>query len=38
MKKRHAQVILKPIINEKSTLLAACGKYTFAVKTDANKA
>lgn len=37
MKKEHAQIILKPIINEKSTLLAAAGKYTFAVKPDANK-
>ena len=37
MKKEHAQVILKPIINEKTTLLAAAGKYTFAVSPDANK-
>ena len=37
MKKEHAQVVLKPIINEKTTLLAATGKYTFAVRQDANK-
>jgi large subunit ribosomal protein L23 len=37
MKKEHAQVILKPIINEKSTLLAAVGKYTFAVSPGVNK-
>jgi large subunit ribosomal protein L23 len=37
MKKEHAGIILKPIINEKSTLLAATGKYTFAVSQDANK-
>jgi large subunit ribosomal protein L23 len=37
MKKEHARVILKPIINEKSTLLAASGKYTFAVEKTANK-
>ena len=37
MKKEHAGVILKPIINEKTTLLAAAGKYTFAVSSEANK-
>jgi large subunit ribosomal protein L23 len=37
MKKEHARVILKPIINEKTTLLAAAGKYTFAVSPEANK-
>ena len=33
----HSQVILKPLINEKSTLLAQSGKYTFEVKKDASK-
>lgn len=37
MKKEHAQVILHPIINEKSTILASSGKYTFAVNPNANK-
>ncbi len=37
MKKEHAQIILNPIINEKTTMLAAVGKYTFAVDPNANK-
>src|ERR1700678_2087208 len=37
MKEQHSQVILKPLINEKSTLLAQLGKYTFEVKKDASK-
>lgn len=37
MKKRHSQVVIRPLINEKSTVLASMGKYTFEVKTDSNK-
>ncbi len=37
MKATHSQIILKPLINEKSTLLAQDGKYTFEVKKDASK-
>ena len=37
MKAQHSQIILKPLINEKSTLLAQMGKYTFEVKKDASK-
>ena len=34
---QHSHIILKPLVNEKSTLLAQSGKYTFEVKKDASK-
>jgi large subunit ribosomal protein L23 len=34
---RHSHVIIKPIINEKTVLLAQQQKYTFEVARDANK-
>ena len=37
MKAHHSQVILRPLINEKSSGLAQLGKYTFEVKRDATK-
>ena len=37
MKEQFSQVILKPLMNEKSTLLAQEGKYTFEVKKEASK-
>jgi large subunit ribosomal protein L23 len=37
MKAHHSQVILKPLINEKTSGLAQLGKYTFEVKRDATK-
>ncbi len=37
MKAHHSQVILKPLINEKSSSLAQLGKYTFEVMRDATK-
>ena len=37
MNGRQSNVILRPIINEKSVLLAEQQKYTFEVAKDANK-
>ncbi len=37
MKEHNSQIILKPLVNEKSTVLAQLGKYTFEVKKDASK-
>jgi large subunit ribosomal protein L23 len=37
MNSRESQIILNPIINEKTISLAASNKYTFAVANDANK-
>jgi large subunit ribosomal protein L23 len=37
MNTRQAQIILRPIISEKSTDLAQSGKYVFEVVRDANK-
>ncbi|HEY9678183.1 MAG TPA: 50S ribosomal protein L23 [Drouetiella sp.] len=37
MNSRQSQIILRPLINEKSALLAQQGKYTFEVLKDANK-
>ena len=33
----HAQVIIRPVVSEKSYVLAAVGKYTFRVHPDAHK-
>jgi large subunit ribosomal protein L23 len=37
MNSRQAQIILRPIISEKSTALAESGKYVFEVMRNANK-
>lgn len=37
MDSRQANVVLRPIINEKTTSLIQLGKYTFEVAKDANK-
>ena len=37
MNSRQSQIILRPLINEKSALLAEKGQYTFEVLKDANK-
>ena len=37
MDSRQANIILRPIINEKTTSLAALSQYTFEVAKDANK-
>lgn len=37
MNSRQSQVILRPIINEKTVSLAANNQYTFEVAKDANK-
>lgn len=37
MDSRQANVIIRPIINEKTTSLIELGKYTFEVAKDANK-
>lgn len=37
MNTRHSQIILRPIINEKTASLSELGKYTFEVARDANK-
>ncbi len=37
MNKRHSQIIIRPIITEKSAFMAANGQYTFEVVRDANK-
>ena len=33
----HSQVIIRPVVSEKSYVLAAAGKYTFRVHQDAHK-
>jgi large subunit ribosomal protein L23 len=33
----HSQVILRPVVSEKSYVLAAAGKYTFRIHPDAHK-
>jgi len=33
----HSQVIIRPVVSEKSYALAAAGKYTFRVHPDAHK-
>jgi large subunit ribosomal protein L23 len=33
----HAQVIISPVVSEKSYVLAAAGKYTFRIHPDAHK-
>lgn len=37
MNSRQSNVILRPIINEKATLLSNMGQYSFEVAKDANK-
>jgi large subunit ribosomal protein L23 len=37
MNSRLSQIILRPLINEKTTTLTELGKYTFEVLKDANK-
>lgn len=37
MSTHYSQIILKPLINEKSIFLGESGQYTFAVHKDANK-
>jgi large subunit ribosomal protein L23 len=37
MNRRQSEVILRPIVNEKSVALAANNQYTFEVAPDANK-
>ena len=33
----HSQVIIRPVVSEKSYVLASTGKYTFRVHPDAHK-
>jgi large subunit ribosomal protein L23 len=33
----HAQVLIRPVVSEKSYVLASAGKYTFRVHPDAHK-
>ena len=33
----HSQVIIRPVVSEKSYVLASAGKYTFRVHDDAHK-
>jgi large subunit ribosomal protein L23 len=33
----HSQVIIRPVLSEKSYVLSATGKYTFRVHNDAHK-
>ena len=33
----HTQVIIRPVVSEKSYVLASAGRYTFRVHPDANK-
>ena len=37
MNSRQSQIILRPLLNEKSMALTALGQYTFEVPRDANK-
>jgi len=33
----HSQVIIRPVVSEKTYVLSAAGKYTFRVHTDAHR-
>ncbi|MGH2851236.1 MAG: 50S ribosomal protein L23 [Solirubrobacteraceae bacterium] len=33
----HSQVIIRPVVSEKSYVLAAAGRYTFRIHADAHK-
>jgi large subunit ribosomal protein L23 len=33
----HSQVVIRPVVSEKSYVLASAGKYTFRVHDDAHK-
>ena len=33
----HSQVLIRPVVSEKSYVLATAGKYTFRVHPDAHK-
>jgi large subunit ribosomal protein L23 len=33
----HSQVIIRPVVSEKSYVLSAAGRYTFRVHSDAHK-
>jgi len=33
----HSQIVIRPVVSEKSYVLAAAGKYTFRVHADAHK-
>jgi large subunit ribosomal protein L23 len=33
----HSQIVIRPVVSEKSYVLAAAGKYTFRVHPDAHK-
>ena len=33
----HSQVVIRPVVSEKSYVLAAAGRYTFRVHPDAHK-
>jgi len=33
----HSQIIIRPVVSEKSYVLASLGKYTFRVHDDAHK-
>jgi large subunit ribosomal protein L23 len=33
----HSQVIIRPVVSEKSYVLAAAGRYTFRIHPDAHK-
>ena len=37
MNKRESQIILRPMVNEKTTALAQLNQFTFEVAKDANK-
>ncbi len=37
MNRRQSEIIYKPLINEKTSLLMELGQYTFEVAKDANK-
>ena len=37
MNTRHSQIILRPIVNEKTTALTTLNQFTFEVAKDANK-
>ena len=37
MDKRYSQIILRPIVTEKSAQMTQLGQYTFEVTKDANK-
>ncbi len=37
MNRRHSEIILRPLLNEKTIYLGEIGQYTFEVAKDANK-